>query len=138
MKIESEGNYIELEIQLETESSLSSYGDALIGIVISSNGYQGKNQVWVAKQELESFYESLLSLERDRSGEAVLTSMSPGELFLRIFSYDRRGHMAIEGETGHYIIGDVGFNHAVKFGFTIEPEQLVKISKAKWVSQTNA
>jgi hypothetical protein len=138
MKIKSGPNYLELEVQLETDSSLPSCGDALIGIVVSSNGYSGKNQVWVAKQELELFSAVIIKLEKNRKGEAVINSMSPGELSLRVYSYDSVGHMAIEGITGHPVIGSVTCKHSVQFGFTIEPEQLVKLSKAKWLNQNNA
>lgn len=132
MKIRSEENFIELEVQLECNSSLPSYGDALIGIVVSSNGYHGKNQVWVSQRELEKFGMALFELEKNRKGVAILTSISPGELYLKIYAYNGLGHMAIEGETGYVVSGLVNFNHSIKFGFTIDPEHLVNISKIKW------
>ena len=138
MRIESGENYIELEVQLETDSALPSYGDALIGIVVSSNGYIGKNQVWVAKQELDLFSVSIQELEKNRKGEATLSSMSPDELSLRVYAYDGVGHLAVEGKTGHQVVGSVCFNHSVQFGFTIEPEQLVKLSKGRWLNHENA
>lgn len=138
MKIENGSNYLEIEVQLETDSSLPSCGDALIGIAVSSNGYSGKNQVWVAKQELDLFAASLKELEKIRKGEAVLNSMSPDELSLKVYSYDSVGHMAVEGITGHQVIGSVTFKHSVRFGFIIDSEQLVKLSKASWLNQNNA
>ncbi|CZF82773.1 WapI family immunity protein [Grimontia marina] len=132
MKIENGENFIELEVQLETDTALPSYGDALIGIVVSSNGYIGKNQVWVAKEELELFSASLRELEKHRKGEAVLNSMSPDELNLRIYAYDGVGHLAIEGTTGHQVAGSVSFNHSIQFGFIVEAEQIVRMASSAW------
>ncbi len=135
MRILNGANYIDLEVQLETDSSLPSCGDALIGVAVSSNGYTCKNQVWVAKQELDLFATSIRALDKYRKGEAVLSSMSPDELFLKVYAYDRVGHMAIVGKTGYQVTGAVGFDHSIEFGFTIEPEQVVKLSKAQWLTQ---
>ena len=132
MRIGNQENYIDIDLQLECDSSIPSYGDALVSIVVSSNGYLAKNQIWVSQEELRNFNIGLSLLEEKRKGEAVLSSMSPGELFLKVYAYNGLGHIAISGETGHLIVGDVNFNHSIKFGFTIEPEQLVKLSKIKW------
>lgn len=132
MKIGTEENFIELEIQLDCRNGLPSDGDALIGIVVSSNDFCGKNQVWVAESKLDVFGRAILELEKYRKGEAILTSISPGELYLRVYAYTGFGHIAIEGETGYCVAGPVGFFHSVKFGFAIESEQLVKMSKIKW------
>jgi hypothetical protein len=131
MKIGSEENFVELEVQLECDSSLPSYGDALISIVVSSNGYHGKNQVWVSQQELKEFGEALSELEINRKGWAILTSISPGELYLKIYAYDGLGHLAIEGEIGYVVTGLVNFKHSGKFGFTIDSEHLVNLAKVK-------
>lgn len=134
MRIENKENYIELEIQIENDEALPSYGDALIGVVISSNGYKGQNQVWVLQKELVSFSKEVMELEKSRKGEAILKSISPGELLLKIYAYDNVGHLAVEGQTSHTIFEEVNFKHSIQFGFTIDPEQLIKLSKSKWVA----
>ncbi len=90
------------------------------------------NQVWISQEELKEFSSALAQLEQNLKGEAVLTSMSPGELYLKVYAYNGLGRMAIEGETGHLVTGEVSFNHSIKFGFTIDPEYLIKLSKIKW------
>lgn len=131
MKIGSEENFIVLDIQFECHSELPNYGDALIGIVVSSHGYCGKNQVWVSQSVMQGFGRALLELEKNRQGEAHLASISPGELFLKVYAYSGLGQLAIEGETRHLVTGPVNFYHSVKFGFVLEPEHLVKMSKLK-------
>ena len=138
MKIENADNFIELDIEIESEKSLPSFGDAYVSIIVSSHGFSGRNQVWVQREELKSFCTSLVKLEKYRKGEATLNSISPGELKLRIYSVDSQGHLAIEGSTGYVVSSDLNeHNHSVSFGFSIEPNQLVKICKLEWV-QKNA
>lgn len=81
---------------------------------------------------MERFGRALVELEKNRQGEAHLASISPGELFLKVYAYSGLGHIAIEGETGYLVTGRVNFYHSVKFGFTLEPEHLVKMAKFKW------
>lgn len=133
MRIESNDNFIEIEVQLETDKSLPSYGDGLLSIRANSNGYSGKNQTWVSKQELNQFAESIIKIETERRGEATIRSISPKELYLRIYSYDSLGHFAVEGHTGYRVIQELDVFHSVKFGFTIEPQELLKLCDEDWV-----
>jgi hypothetical protein len=63
------------------------------------------------------FLEQLTELERTRSGEAMLQSIGPEELRLRIFALDRAGHIAVEGElTSYYALSDPKKIASLKFG----------------------
>ncbi len=79
---------------------------------------------------------SARALERERRGQALLESISPGELSLRIRSIDSRGHIAVEGFTGYGIQRDL-FRpwHAVHFGFEFDPSQLVHAVHVDWIKR---
>ena len=139
MKIESGDNFITLNVTLEEDNSLPSHGDALISLSIHSNGYSGHNEVWIGSEELQEFCTSLLKLEKERKGDATLSSISPGELYLKLYSVDSVGHLAISGKTAYEIISsNTQILHSVEFGFEFEPSQLVKLINEPWVKQNAA
>lgn len=133
MKIENGENYIDMEVSLEKDDSLPSYGDAHITIAVHSNGFSGRNDVWVMAEEFRKFCISLVRLEKNRKGEAALNSISPGELDLKIYSKDCLGHLAVSVTTGCSV---ANIHHSVTFGFEFEPAQLVKAIETPWVSQS--
>jgi len=134
MKIQDGDNYLELAVNLEADETLPSYGDAYILLKVSSNGYCGKNDLWVHYSDLKKFCKDIIDLEKYRKGEAVLSSMSPGELELRVFSSNSRGHMAVSGTTGYTVMGnEASFKHSVTFGFAFEPSQLVTLCQQEWI-----
>jgi hypothetical protein len=135
MKIESGNNFLELEVSLEEDNTLPSYGDAYITISVHSNGFSGKNDLWVGAEEFQEFCTSLVKLEKERKGEATLNSISPGKLSLKIYSVDSLGHLAISGTTGYEV---ANIQHSLTFGFEFEPSQLVKAVASPWVKQNAA
>ena len=135
MKIENGNNYLELEVSLEEDDTLPSYGDAYVIISVSSNGFSGKNDLWVSAEDLKEFCSSLVRLERERRGEATLSSISPGELILKIHSIDSLGHLAIAGTTGYEV---TNMQHSLTFGFEFEPSQLTKAVASAWVVRNAA
>ena len=135
MKIESGNNHLKLEVSLEGDDTLPSYGDAYVIISISSNGFSGKNDLWVSAEGLKEFCTSLVKLERERRGEATLSSISPGELNLKIYSVDSLGHLAVAGTTSYEV---ANMPHSLTFGFEFEPSQLVKAVASPWVMRNAA
>lgn len=135
MKIESGNNHLVLEVSVEEDDTLPSYGDAYVTISVHSNGFSGKNDLWVGAEELQEFCASLVKLEKKRKGEASLSSISPGELNLKIYSVDSLGHLAIKGTTGYEV---ANIPHSLTFGFEFEPSQLVKAVASPWVKQNAA
>ena len=103
---------------------------------MSSNGFSGQNDLWVLLESLSYFCRSLIALERTLKGEALLESISLGELNLQIFSIDPLGHMGVRGKTGFKVFnGPDLFPHSVTFGFEFDPSQLVKAAKVDWVKK---
>ena len=83
---------------------------------------------------MKGFCKSLVQLEISRKGEAVLESVSPGELIMKLYASDGLGHMAVSGRTGYRVKGEKEeYQHSVEFGFDIDPNELKKAVKTDWV-----
>ena len=57
------------------------------------------NYIWLSEADMENFLQDLEMLNRKRAGQAVLESMSPGELALTFQAIDNLGHLSV---TCHY------------------------------------
>ena len=77
-------------------------GDVLVVVRVRLRDFSGAVDAWVLRESWGNFLSQLRRLERDRTGEATLESMSPRELHLRVFALDRAGHMGVEGELRSY------------------------------------
>jgi hypothetical protein len=134
LRFENRDDFVEINLARQETANLPSHGDGYVDIRVSSAGFTGHNDLLVAAHSLCSFCTALVALERDRRGEAVIESISPGELKLKIRSVDSLGHMAIEGSTGYHIQRrNSRAWHAVHFGFEFDPSQLVKAASVEWV-----
>jgi hypothetical protein len=132
-------NFFELDLSMQEDENLPSKGDAYVTIRLSSNGYAGQNDLWVSFESLCNFCRNIIELESKRKGEAILESLSPGELYLQIFSIDSLGHMGVRGSTGFRIFKGMHlFPHSVTFGFEFDPSQLVNAANVQWVRKNGA
>ena len=132
--IKNRENFIEIGITPEEDEALPSYGDAYVTIAVKSNGFSGRNDLWVTADDMKRFCKSLVQLEMSRKGEAVLESVSPGELVMKVYAADELGHMAVSGQTGYLIRGEKQeYQHSVEFGFDIDPSELQKAVMTDWV-----
>jgi hypothetical protein len=139
IKFQDHKNYVEIDIVNQEDGDLPSHGDAYVTIEISSNGFSGHNDLWVSYSSIRSFCKNLIHLEAVRKGETILESISPGELHIKVFSVNSRGHMGILGTTGYSIQNENSrFNHSVSFGFEFDPSQLVAAIKVDWVKRNGA
>ena len=73
--------------------------------------------------------QQLRELEAKRQGEAAIEGLSPGEFRLRLWSVDRRGHMAVGGLVTKLVHKGEGspYRHSVEFGFEFDPTLLPKV-----------
>jgi len=101
-------------------------GDVLLVVRVRMRGFSGAVDAWVLREAWTDFLSQLRRLEQDRTGEAILQSMSPDELRLRMFALDRAGHMAVEGElTSYYSAAHRPESTTLKFGaIEIDPTAL--------------
>jgi hypothetical protein len=127
MRVENGENFFEMGVAIEGDRAIQSRGDAYVTLRVCSAGFSGHNDLWVLGEALSEFPKSLGLLERSLRGEAILKSLSPDELSLRIYAANSRGTLAVEGSTGYEITAtERSFWHSVSFGFSFEPQQLTK------------
>ncbi len=134
LRFDNQEDFLEIDLATQETADLASRGDAYLTIRVSSGGFAGHNDLWVLAVGLQSFCQSLVALEHDRRGQAVLESMSPDELRIVVRSVDSRGHMAVEGSTGYGLQRENSRPwHSVAFGFEFDPSQLVRAVSVDWV-----
>jgi hypothetical protein len=69
-------------------------------VSFKSDSAKVSQKVWVDGYELKCFLDELEKLSSNLSGEASITSDSPGELLILIKSVDTSGHFAFQIELG--------------------------------------
>ncbi|OOG40588.1 hypothetical protein B0E51_08040 [Rhodanobacter sp. C05] len=136
MRLENVGSFFEMDVAIKQGQSAQNHGDAFVTVNLSSGGFGGQCGAWVSGPEFSAFRAALVSLERSLKGEAMLESISPGSLKFKIYPANNRGHLAIEGSTGHHVFEErKNFWHSVSFGFTFEPQQLTRAMSLPWMSE---
>jgi len=136
LRFGTQDNCIEIAASVEGDSSLPSFGDARLSILVHSNGFTGRNNLWVQREGLMAFATQLAKLDQTLAGDAKLISISPDELDLTVRAASARGHLAIFGSTGRRLQGEnSSYPHAVSFGFEFEPSQLTVALRHSWLSQ---
>lgn len=74
----------------------SCYPSVACRVEVTSGEFRGANpEVWLETAALQQFVDQLARLEQTRSGEALLTAMSPGDFSLCIKAADRLGHLLV-------------------------------------------
>ncbi|MAQ17478.1 MAG: hypothetical protein CMN30_22120 [Sandaracinus sp.] len=93
MLIDVEGGWIQISRALGKEAD----ADLRLEVTARVDGFQGFVDTWVPTEAWNDFSEALAQLEAARQGEAILESLTPGELALAIRSVDPAGHVAVSG-----------------------------------------
>jgi hypothetical protein len=79
----------------------------------------------------QRFLRQLERLDDRRDGEAIVESISPDGLRLRIFVTDRRGHVAIDGQVRTRSVRDLRWQfRAIRFDPTLLPPLLGELRAA--------
>ena len=103
-------NKVDLTFDFE-EEDVPSHGDAHAQITVHSHGFSGSNSCWVQADVIQGFFDALITLKKNGLGEALLTSISPGELELKVFSMKPLGHVSIYGTLTRLIYDPKGHFH---------------------------
>ncbi|MGL5078828.1 MAG: hypothetical protein ACRDBG_23775, partial [Waterburya sp.] len=77
-------NFLEMIATERVPDHLPTPGDTHFEIRVRSSGFAGQGWMWVEFQSLKRFIEQLRELENQRQGKAEISSMSPGQFWLRI------------------------------------------------------
>lgn len=135
LRFGAQDNFVEITASIERDPLLPSFGDARLSILVHSNGFSGRNELWVQREGLIAFATQLADVDRTLSGEARLGSISPDELELGVRAVSSRGHVAVAGSTGRRLRGDhSSHRHSVSFGFEFESMQLSAALRNSWLS----
>lgn len=119
-------NFLEMIATERIPDNLPTPGDTRFEIRVQSFGFAGQGWIWVDALSLRRFINQLRELENKRQGKAELSSMSPDQFWLRIFSTDSLGHMALIGRLSRLEYG-LKCQHLLEFGF--DPSILPSIVK---------
>jgi hypothetical protein len=106
----------------------SAGGDVRLYVRVTCNGFTGTGSSWIARDVWQRFVRQLERLEYRREGEAVVESMSPDELRLRIFATDHAGHVAVDGQVRTRSVPDLRLQFgAIRFDPTLLPPLLSEL-----------
>ncbi|MGG6293988.1 hypothetical protein ACQ4M4_06155 [Leptolyngbya sp. AN02str] len=131
MLLREGSNFLEMIATERIPEHLPAPGDTRFEIRVQSFGFLGQGWTWIDAVSLSSFVAQLHELEPQRQGSAEVSSMSPDQFWLKIFSTNRLGQMAVIGRLsqvsplGH----DLRCNHLLEFGFPFDPVMLPSIVK---------
>ncbi|MBE9009643.1 hypothetical protein IQ250_05440 [Pseudanabaenaceae cyanobacterium LEGE 13415] len=121
-------DFLEMTVTDRIPDHLPASGDTRFEIKVQSFGFSGQSSVWIDRLALISFAAQLQELENRRQGEAELSSISPSQFWLRIYSTDSLGQMALAGRLSR-LKPDLNCEHLVEFGFRFDPSVLPSIVK---------
>lgn len=106
IRLGDSNDFVEIEVLERGTLDGRNEGDVRLGVSVRNGMFSGSyDQVWIAKDEWSSFLGSMTRLERDRSGQASLASMSPDEFELHLQVVDCAGHLAAHGCLSRYHFG---------------------------------
>jgi hypothetical protein len=129
MEIREGQNCVTIEPVDRVPVDLPSASDVELSVEVCSEQFSGHGFAWVAAPALAAFLVQLRELEARRQGEAMVEGLSPGEFRLRLWSVDRRGHVAVGGVVTKLIHkGEASpYRHTVEFGFEFDPSWLPRV-----------
>jgi hypothetical protein len=109
----------------------SAGGDVRLHIRFTCEDFTGTGSSWIDLDVWQRFLHELERLVDRRHGEAVVESMSPENLRLRIFMTDRAGHVAVDGQVRTRSVRDLRWQFgAIQFDPTLLPLLLAELQAA--------
>lgn len=116
---------------IKLESLKEHYPSHRIEVKLKTENLQSgfSNFIWLSDSDIDAFLIDLDLLDSSRKGEAVLESMSPGELKLVFKSIDNAGHLAV---MIHLVKEDRlnnDYSYKIQVEFQIDPTSLPLVKK---------
>ncbi len=129
MEIREGHNCVTIEPVDRVPAGLPSAGDVKLSVEVVSDQFSGHGFAWIAAPALAAYLAQLRELEARRQGRVTIEGLSPEEFRLRLWSVDRRGHMAVGGLVTKRVHNGEGspYRHAVEFGFEFDPTLLPRV-----------
>jgi len=123
---------IEISLREVMPDDSPAAGDRHVDVSVVCREFSARNcSAWISAPDWARFGRQLRTLEESRRGEALLESMSPANLRLRLYARDRTGHVAVEGHVGGYQrVGDGMREVNLSFAFDVDSEFLGEIVRA--------
>ena len=85
------------------------------------------NFIWLSDSDIEKFLVELDALDKSRKGQAVLESMTPGEMKLIFRPIDTLGHLSVSLQFIKEDRANSDYSYDVKVEFQIEPTSLTTV-----------
>jgi len=124
MKLLSEGEVSYLTLAV-IESELSHFPSFRFQVEVSDRGFTASSAAWVSADEVQTFAIQLRQCQRTGRNQAVLSSMSPGELELRVEPSDALGHFQLIYRVGCQRLNNAGWQEsALTGGFDLDTQHL--------------
>jgi hypothetical protein len=109
----------------------SAGGDVRLQVRLTCEGFTGTGSSWIDRDGWQRFLRALERLVNRRDGEAIVESMSPNDLRLRIHVTDHAGHVALDGEVHTRSIRGLRWQFgAIQFDPTLLPLLLAELRGA--------
>jgi hypothetical protein len=106
IRLGDSNDFVEVEVLERGTLDGQNEGDVRLGVSVRSGTFAGSyDQVWIDRDKWSSFVAGMQRLERERTGQASLMSMSPGEFELHLQVIDRAGHLVAHGCLSRYHFG---------------------------------
>lgn len=91
----------------------------------------GHGELWFELEAVEQFIRGIVALDRSRSGNVMLESMSPGEFSFEVAVLNSRGHLGARFSfSGVRHSESSSFAYSLTAGFQIDPTSLPWIADA--------
>jgi len=128
MKITNELKTRNIEF-FKTESEKGHYPSHQVQIHVKTENIQTnfKNHIWLSDADIKKLLLEIEDLDKYRTGQAVLESMSPGELKLIFQPIDSLGHLSV---TLHFKKEDrinKDYSYEINVEFQIDPTSLATV-----------
>src|SRR5262245_44665779 len=116
----------------------SAGGDIRLDLRLTCEGFIGAGSSWIDQDAWQRFLRDLERLVDRRDGEAVVESMSPENLHLRIFVTDHAGHVGVEGQVRTRSVRDLRWQFgAIQFDPSLLPLLLAELRAVRSESPHN-
>jgi len=113
-------------IELDISAALGPTRERRFGVVVKRADFQASEvDLFLEGEEFDGFLKDLRLVERDRKGDATLSTEDPRQFQLKVAVIDKAGHVTISGRLASYE-GAEG-KAVLEFAFPFDPSALAGV-----------